>query len=110
MRAWLCAVFIAALGVGSPAQAQECARLCTMWLAEPQCVDGGNGAYACDAMAKMTCGGYRWFCVAKSPVPMPYVEKFTWKQPSSFTAPVSTADRAPEGAKPFMLNPAKRSP
>jgi hypothetical protein len=59
-------------------------------------------------MGKMTCGGYRWFCVSKSPIQPPYTEKITWKQPGSFSAPFNTAESAPDGAKPVQLKPAKR--
>ena len=111
MRIWICAAFIVgALGAASPALANQCARLCTAWFSEPQCVDAGNGSYQCDAMAKMTCGAYRWYCVLKSPVPLPYVERVTWKQPGSFSAPFTTAESAPDGIKPLPLKPAKRGP
>jgi hypothetical protein len=109
MRVFLCSILLAAtLGSATQARADACARLCMMWIPEPRCTDNGNGAYECDAMARMTCGGYRWFCASKSPIQPPYVEKFTWKQPASFSAPFNTAESAPEGAKPVQLKPVKR--
>lgn len=109
MRVFLCSILLAAtLGSATQARADACARLCTMWIPEPRCIDNGNGAFECDAMAKMTCGGYRWVCAVKSPIQLHYVEKFTWKQPASFSAPFTTAESAPDGAKPFQLKPVKR--
>ena len=100
-------LIVATLSAGHEVRGDSCARLCTMWIAEPRCVDNGNGAYECDAMARMTCSGYRWFCVPKSPIPLPYIEKVTWK-PGSFSAPLSTAESPPEGTKPVQVKPNKR--